>query len=246
MIRSKAKNSIFEKFPKQRNQLPPEYVLIYKSHIKSNREGTTAATSFSMKMERWLHKQTAADVNESKHASTLEIGAGTLNQFDFENTTPYDIVEPMPELYAGSPHLGKVRKIYNDIEEVPTDDKYERIISIATFEHIINLPAVVAKTCLLLKEGGSLRVAIPNEGTILWTMGTKLFTGIEFKLKYKLDYGVIMKYEHVNTAKEIEEVLFYFYKTVKCSVFGINKLLAFYRFYECKGPNVDIARSFRK
>jgi hypothetical protein len=77
-------------------------------------------------------------------------------------------------------------------------------------------------------------------------MGTKLFTRIEFKLKYKLDYGVIMKYEHVNTAEEIEEVLNYFYKAVTCSVFGISKLLAFYRFYECKGPRIEIARSFRK
>jgi SAM-dependent methyltransferase len=237
---------MFEKFPKQRKQLPPAYISIYNSHIKSNREGATAATSLSMKMERWLHKQTAADVNKLKNISTLEIGAGTLNQFNFENNTPYDIVEPMSEMYTESKHLAKVRKIYNDIEEVPNDNVYERIISIATFEHITNLPDVVAKTCLLLKEGGSLRVAIPNEGTILWTLGTKLFTGIEFKIKYKLDYGLIMKYEHVNTAKEIEEVLNYFYKTVKCTVFGISKLLAFYRFYECKRPQLEIVRSYRK
>jgi hypothetical protein len=132
---------MFEKFPKQRNPLPPEYILIYNSHIKRNREGKTTATSFSMKMERWLHKQTAADVGKSKNVLTLEIRAGTLNQFNYENTTPYDIVEPMPELYAGSPHLFKVRKIYNDIEDVSTDNNYERIISIATFEHITNLPA---------------------------------------------------------------------------------------------------------
>lgn len=239
-------NVMFEKFPKQRIQLPPAYISIYNSHIKSNRDGTTAATSISMKMERWLHKKVAADLNNLNNISTLEIGAGTLNQFNFENTTPYDIVEPMSELYAKSLYLNKVRKIYNDIEEIPDNNIYERITSVATFEHITNLPDVVAKTCLLLKEGGSLRVAIPNEGTILWTLGTTLFTGIEFRIKHKLDYRLMMKYEHVNTAKEIEEVLNYFYKTVKCSVFGINKALAFYRFYECKYPQIDIARSYRK
>ena len=50
-----------------------------------------AASSLSMTMERWLHKQTAADVKNRNDISTLEIGAGTLNQFNFENTALYDI-----------------------------------------------------------------------------------------------------------------------------------------------------------
>lgn len=237
---------MFDKFPKQRISLPPEYLSIYNDHIKNNREGNTTATSVSMKLERWLHKKTASDLNNKKNISTLEIGAGTLNQLSIEDTSPYDIVEPMAQLYQSSPHLYKLRNIFKDINEIHDEFCYERITSVATFEHITNLPEVVAKTCCLLKEGGSLRVAIPNEGTILWKLGTTFFTGIEFRLRHKLSYALLMSYEHVNTADEIEEILKYFYKDISCSVYGLNKKLAFYRFYECKNPVIEHARSFIK
>ncbi len=45
-----------------------------------------------------------------------------------------------------------------------------------------------------------------------------------------------MQYKHVNTAKDIEKVLNYFFKNIKCSVLGINKCLALYRFYDCSKP----------
>ncbi|MEQ8924193.1 MAG: hypothetical protein RLO81_00185 [Fulvivirga sp.] len=235
---------MFEEFPKVREELPTAYKEIYESHYHKNREGETAATSVSQKMEQWLHKKVAADLKGAKDKSTLEIGAGTLNQLKFENTQPYDIIEPFKSLFEDSPKLSKIRNVYDDIKEVPTDQKYDRITSVATFEHVCDLPDVVAKSCIHLNEGGSLRVAIPNEGTIMWTMGWKLTTGLEYKLKYGLDYSVLMKYEHVNNAKEIEEVISYFYQDIKCSVFGISKGLAFYRFYECKKPNLAKAEDY--
>jgi len=121
-----------------------------------------------------------------------------------------------------------------------------RIISIATFEHIIDLPKVVAKSCLLLESKGSLRTSIPNEGTFLWTLGWRMTTGLEFKLKYGLDYGNLMKHEHVNTAKEIEEVLNYFYAINKCKVFGLNKRIGLYRFYDSKKPKIEKAINYLK
>ncbi|MDR2407777.1 MAG: hypothetical protein LBE13_06665, partial [Bacteroidales bacterium] len=99
--------------------------------------------------------------------------------------------------------------------------------------HILNLPEVVERTVSLLNRGGVLCVAIPNEGRFLWKLGYTLTTGLEFKIKYGLDYSVIMRYEHVNTADEIEEILKYFYANVKLKLFGINKTLALYRYYEC-------------
>ncbi|MEX2335828.1 MAG: hypothetical protein WD555_00985, partial [Fulvivirga sp.] len=231
-------------FPKVRKELPKAYQDIYESHYMKNREGETAATSVSQKMEKWLHKMVAADLNGKEDVSTLEIGAGTLNQLRYENTAPYDIIEPFKSLYDGSPLLPKVRNTFDDIDEIDSTHKYNRIISIATFEHICDLPQVVAKSCLLLANEGTLRVAIPNEGTILWTLGWKLTTGLEYKLKYGLDYKVLMEYEHVNTADEIELVLKHFYKNVKHKVFGLSRKLAFYRFYECSQPDVEKARAF--
>ena len=81
-----------------------------------------------------------------------------------------------------------------------------------------------------------MRVAIPSEGTFLWTLGWKMTTGLEFKIKYGLDYGLLMKYEHVNTAKEIQGVLEFFFEDIECKVFGLSKSISLYQFYTCRNP----------
>lgn len=237
---------MFENYPKVRIDLPLEFQKIYAEHYKKNREGQTSASSLAQKMEGWLHRKVAKDVIGINNKSTLEIGAGTLNQLMYEQTQPYDIIEPFAELYLNSKFRSRVNKVFKDIDEISDLDRYDRITAIATFEHITDLPKVVAKTCIHINEKGTLRISIPNEGTFLWKLGYKLTTGVEFKLKYGLDYSILMNYEHVNTAKEIEQVLKYFYGKVKCSVFGINKRIAFYRFYECSNPRIELAQEYLK
>jgi hypothetical protein len=234
-------------FPKHRQPLPEEYQAIYNEQYRINRNGGSAATSIAQKMEQWLHHQVAADLRSTADArtcATLEIGAGTLNQLPYEpDTAPYDIVEPFSELFDGSPLFKRIRNVYTDITEVPEENRYDRITTIATFEHICDLPQVVARSGLLLNERGTLRVSIPAEGTILWTLGWKLTTGIEFRLKRGLDYGVLMRYEHVNTAREIEEVLRHFFADVHCKVLGVSRGLSFYQFFECRSPIVGRCQS---
>jgi 2-polyprenyl-3-methyl-5-hydroxy-6-metoxy-1,4-benzoquinol methylase len=232
-------------FPKKAIELPEDFRNIYNTHYKKNRRGETKTTSLSMKMERWLHKKVANDVKD-EGKSTLEIGAGTLNQLNYEpKVDSYDIVEPFKELYENSPQLSRIGHIYNDISDIDPKKRYQRITSVATFEHILDLPAVVAKSVLLLRQNGSLRVSIPNEGTFMWKLGT-MFTGAEFKKMYGLDYQILLKHEHVNTAAEIEAVLKYFFKNTKTEVFGINKRIAFYMYICCKKPNIDKAKEYLK
>lgn len=239
---TKNKTDILSKFPKKRIELPPAYQDIYTQHYLSNREGKYKTTSLSMKLERWLHKKVAKDVVGTTGKKTLEIGAGTLNQLQYEPAiSDYDIIEPFEELYEGSELLGRVRNIYSDISEVT--ETYDRITSIAVFEHIMDLPYVVAKSALLLNEGGCIRTSIPNEGTIMWKLGTKV-TGREFKKKYGLDYEVLMQFEHVNTAKDIEAVLNHFFTKTKSASFGTGKGLAFYRFFEHRHPKVELAKAY--
>lgn len=235
---------IFKKFPKTRFELPQEFKDIYNQQYKSNRDGDSTASGLAQKMESWLHRKVAADVKNDDSKRTLEIGAGTLNQLKYETTKNYDIVEPFKELFENAPELNRITKIYDDFSEVDISEKYDRITSVATFEHILNLPEVVAKSCLHLNGGGTLRTSIPNEGTFLWTLGWKMTTGLEFKNKYGLDYGIMMKHEHCNTAKDIEEVLYYFYGKNKSSVFGLSKGFGLYRFYESSQPNIDRAKEY--
>lgn len=236
---------MFKNFPKSRPPLPKKVQDIYTAQYRSNREGQTAASSLAQKMESWLHRQVARDVNSLTASAkvTLEIGAGTLNQLRYEPAVRwYDIVEPFTGLYKNSHLLGRIRRVYSDIIEIPDNSRYDRITSVATLEHICNLPEVIARSGLLLKENGVLRSSIPSEGTWLWKLGWKLTTGLEFRLRHGLDYGLLMKHEHVNTVNEIEEILEYFFKEVSCSLFGLSKSASFYRYYECRIPRIDRCR----
>ncbi|CAN5357220.1 hypothetical protein BH10ACI3_BH10ACI3_05050 [soil metagenome] len=229
---------MFNNFPKVRPELPPAFQAIYAAQYKENRDGGSKAAGLAQKMESWMHRKVAADLAQGGERSTLEIGAGTLNQLQYEATSsPYDIIEPFHSLFESSPFRDRIRNVYDDISDVPVDTKYDRITSIAAFEHICNLPEVIARGGLLLADGGQLRCGIPSEGTIMWKLGYTLTTGLEFKRKHGLDYEILMKHEHVNTAKEIEEVLRYFFSKVSGSVFGVAKAVSFYQFYACRSPN---------
>lgn len=189
-------------------------------------------------MESWLHRQVARDVvRDCTGKRTLELGAGTLNQLDFEpEVGAYDIVEPFAELYAESPHLPRIRRIYPDVRQVPRDVRYDRITSVATLEHICDLPQVVAMAALHLEPNGVFRAAIPSEGTILWALGWRLTTGLEFRLRHGLDYGELLRHEHVNSAHEIEEVLEFCFESVERRVFGLNRALSLYQSFVCAKP----------
>src|SRR5881397_549750 len=213
-------------FPKKRPDLPEAYRRIYVEHYRRNREGGSPATAISKRMESWMHRKVAEDVLRSgRDCRTLEIGAGNLNHLEYEPSVKhYDIVEPFADLYANSRHRSRLTNIYEDVAEISAR-RYDRIVSIATFEHLCDLPSVVARCGLLLEPRGDLRVAIPSEGTLLWTLGWKLTTGVEFRLRHRLDYGILMQHEHVNTADEIAGILQIFFKTVLRTVFGITASL---------------------
>src|SRR5438093_10760062 len=109
---------MFEKFPKTRTVLPPEFQAIYADQYKENREGCSNASGLAQKLESWMHRKVAADVASPPERSTLEIGAGTLNQLQYEKyARPYDIVEPFHSLFEDSPFFDRIRTVYDDTVE---------------------------------------------------------------------------------------------------------------------------------
>jgi hypothetical protein len=223
-------------FPKQRPPLPPEYQALYEEHIKRNRQGAQGVVRLSSRMEAWMHRQ-VAKYPAASPGRVLEIGAGTLNHVPYERScSAYDVVEPFADLYADSPHRGRVRTIFADVSEVPAERRYEKILSIAVFEHICDLPLLLEQAVARLSPGGELVAAVPSEGTILWTLGWKLTTGLEFRLRHRLDYAVIMRHEHVNTSAEIEAELRRTFSEVDDSSLGLSPRFSFYRCFRCRSP----------
>ena len=235
--------ALLARFPKTRPALPPKLQAIYTQQYIENRGGETPAASLSQQLEQWLHRQVAADVKDgAAGGATLELGAGTLNQLAYEPAgEAYDIVEPFEELYRGSALKARVRAVYADASDVPRNRTYARITSVASLEHICDLPLVLARAARLLAPGGSFRAAIPSEGGFLWKLGWMCTTGLEFRLRHGLDYGLMMAHEHVNDASEIETLVRALFEQVEVRSFGIGRQLSLYRFLAARGPRLDVA-----
>lgn len=175
------RDSILAGFPKSRPPLPQADAIATKEYYRKDRDADTTASYFSSKMKSWLHHKVSAD-NRDEHPtrSTLEIGAGTLNHLKYEkNHSQYDVIEPYENFYSGQEELQWIRNHYLDISEVPKGLMYDRVIFIATFEHITSLPQVVAEAVLHMKEDACMRIAIPSEGSPMWYLGWRFTTGFE-------------------------------------------------------------------
>jgi hypothetical protein len=234
--------TILARYPKQRPPLPEAYRRIYEREYKMNREGGSFITRISSSLEAWMHRRVAA----VRAAEVLEIGAGTLNQLQYEAPQPrYDVVEPFKALFESSPALGKVNTVYADIAEVPQGRRYGRVTSVAVLEHLDDLPMIVAQAAMLLDDGGVFQAGIPSEGGLLWTLAWRTTTGIAYWLRNRLDYGVLMHHEHLNSAAEIEAVVGHFFGQVSVARFPLPwRQLSFYSYIEARDARLERARAF--
>jgi SAM-dependent methyltransferase len=238
---------LLARYPKTRSVLPPAITAIYAAQYKENRSGESAAASLAQRLERWMHRRVAEDVADGSAVATLELGAGTLNQLPFEPASaPYDIVEPFTALFEDSPRRGRIRDVFRDISEAPLDRRYARITSVAALEHVGDLPFVLARAAGLLAPAGVLRAAIPAEGGLLWRIGWMATTGLEFRLRHGLDYGILMRHEHLNTAVEIESLVRLLFAQVRVRSLGLGRQLSLYRFIEARDPRLEIARAWEQ
>ncbi len=190
-----------------------------------------------------MHRQVSDKVS---HGRLLELGAGNLNHVPYApDECVYDVVEPFQELWQDSPHLPRINRIYEAIDEIPSGAEYDCILSIAVLEHLTDLPMILANAGLLLRPGGTFRAGFPSEGGFLWNLSWRLTTGIEYRLKRGFDYRAIMRHEHVNTSDEILSLLHYFYRKVNVSRFPLPfQHFSFYVAALAEQPMIDRCRIF--
>ncbi|HEY9080167.1 hypothetical protein [Magnetovibrio sp.] len=226
-------------YPRAHPPLSPEWQKIYVETYKSSRDGKTLLYKLTQKLESWMHHSVAS---KSHIPRLLEIGAGTLNHVPYETQTDqYDIAEPFSELFADKPNLKSIHTAYGDLFDVPLENRYDRIISIAALEHITNLPNVVARSGLMLNEGGEFRAGIPSEGGFLWGLSWRASVGLMARLKYGLDYGELMRHEHVSTAPDIIAVVRHFYRN--CTITRFPTPLHSLSLYACiRASDPDLER----
>lgn len=235
---------LLESYPRSRTPLPAQYEEHYLREYRINRTGASLATALAARMESWMHRQVALKAG----GRVLELGAGTLNHLAYEREYErYDIVEPFVELLQGSSELSRINAQYRDISEVPRDCRYDRVISIAVLEHLTDLPVIVAQAALLLAEGGIFQAGIPSEGGFLWGLAWRCTTAPGFRLRTGLDYGVVMRHEHVNEAREILAIVRHFFEQVRIRFFPFPGMhLSFYIYLEASGPREQACADYLK
>ena len=213
--------------------------------MKRNRERVTFFTRISDKLESWMHRQVSSATHLSRGHHLLEIGAGTLNHLKYEPTdVVYDVVEPTIEMYDDKIHHDRIRSFYTDIQQISDSVRYDRIVSIAALEHMIDLPRNVAKAALLLNQGGVFRAGIPSEGGFLWWLSWRLIA-VDLFMRTGHNWAEHMRNEHVNSAPEILTVVDHFFEYVTFRRFPIpTHHLSFYLAIDAQQPRHERCRDY--
>lgn len=236
-------DSLLASYPRERPPLTEAHRAVYVEEYKINRGGSGLLYRAVHKLEEWGHRKVASRGRAGE--SILEIGAGSLNHLRYESGySAYDCVEPFAELYAKAPEREQVRAVYDDIADLPADARYDRILSLAVLEHLTDLPRVVASAALRLDEGGLFQAAIPSEGGLIWGLSWRCTTGLAYRLRTGLDYGVLMRHEHVNDAPEITAVVRHCFGDLRIARFPLPTLhTSFYTYLEASRPDTARCRA---
>ncbi len=218
------------RFPKTRPGLPAAYEALYEKEYKRNRGSHNRVPDLKQRLEHWMHARVAH--TPAPNGPLLELGAGTLNHVDWERADcAYDIVEPFTALYQDQRARAHLSGVYPDIDAIPLEPRYAKILSVAVLEHLEELPRVVARSALLLREDGVAAHGIPSEGGLFWYLAWRFGTGLSFRLRTGLSYATLMHHEHVNDASEILSVLRIFFGEVSVRHFPLPFLHG--SFYTC-------------
>lgn len=236
---------LIHSYPRTRVPLPDCYQKVFHTEILAGRQGRSLGHRLVLWAESWMHHQVAISTPPGR---ILELGAGTLNHLNFErNYLSYDVVEPYDYDYRNidQVRINKIRSFYKNLNEVPILKSYDRVISVAVLEHLENLPAIIARCGLILKDHGIFQAGIPCEGEFLWHACSTLSTGILFRLRTGLPYRPFLKYEHINTADEVIALTCYFFEKVTVKRFPISiKGAGIYCYIEAHTPRLERCNQF--
>lgn len=177
-------------------------------------------------IEKFNHESVAS--LPFKHGGkTLEIGAGLGEHSKFENLKDQDYfqLEYREELCRIlRQKFPQDRVFHGDIElSQPWPDQFfDRIVAIHVLEHLKNLPAAIFEIRRLLAKDGFFDVVLPCEGKLSYLIARKISAERVFKKNFGMDYGPIIKNEHVNNYDEILLLLKKYFRVVSTDYFPLK------------------------
>jgi SAM-dependent methyltransferase len=153
----------------------------------------------------------------TSNCKTLDIGAGNGAHLKYEDLGAQEYVA----LEYSEKLIENIRKSYPNAKAVigdcqkKTDFKdnyFDRVLAIHVLEHLDNLPTTLQEVRRILKPEGKFTVVIPCEGGLMYNIGRKFSSERMFVKRYKQSYDWLIKYDHINTAREVLEELKKYFK----------------------------------
>lgn len=90
--------------------------------------------------------------------------------------------------------------------EVP-DESVDVILSFYSLEHLNNLASHTAEMVRILRPGGLLVGAVPNEGGLSWGLARYFGTRRWIMKRFDIDYDKIIAWEHPNYVDRVQQTL---------------------------------------
>ena len=115
------------------------------------------------------------------------------------------MIEPKKFLYKSNRNKMLINKFYDNLNFAP-NNKYDRIISCAVLEHLVDLPKYLYLSTKKLKKNGYQSHSIPCEGYPVWDIAWYLMSGISFKIRTGQNFIDVQKHEHINNYDEINSL----------------------------------------
>ena len=184
-------------------QLPSKYKKIYKEHYIDYASKESLFRKIIYLFESWYHRKAGEIYPNAK--KILDVGAGSLSHLTFEsNYQIYDIVEPKEYLLKHSKlKILKISNRYLDLKNIPKDNQYDKILSIMVLEHVRDLDNHLKEISNKLTDSGLFVIEMAAQDDFLYWLSWRCSTGLFFCIRHGLDYGVLMRYERINSYDEI-------------------------------------------
>jgi SAM-dependent methyltransferase len=199
------KSSGSEVWPKHRPALSEEQQRVFSDWYQYwlSKEGMQGRYSF---VDRFGHKYAARTFEMG--CKTLDIGAGNGAHLAYEDldAQEYTALEQSPELIGDlRRRYPRARPVLGDCQRKMefADNYFDRVLAIHVLEHLDNLPATLGEVHRTLHPGGRFSVVIPCEGGMLYNIGRKFSSESMFVKRYHQSYDWLIKYDHINNAREV-------------------------------------------
>jgi SAM-dependent methyltransferase len=139
---------------------------------------------------------------------TLEIGPGNGSHLKVEDLSAHEeyvALELRPFLSQQIDQHPNLKVVVGDCQDhLPYEDgAFDRVLAIHVLEHLDNLPAALQEVARVLKPTGRFSVVIPAEGGTAYALGRKATVQRRFEKRYNIPYREVIRYEHINTAREV-------------------------------------------